>query len=136
MELKTLESNQAPDAVGPYSQAKLAGNFIYTSGQLGIDPGTGELQEGFEAEVNQVLENLLTLVKSGGGESNSIVKITVYLIETRLYESFNNVYESFFTTNPPARSVVGASELPGNARVEIEAVALKKTTVDENDQIS
>ena len=122
--MRPIETNEAPEAVGAYSQGVVQDQAIYTSGQIGLDPNTGQLiEESFEQEVRQALENLLSVVRAGGGSAESIVKTTVFLSDLSYYETLNAVYHSYFSDVLPARSVVEVASLPKNARVEIEAVA-------------
>lgn len=122
---KQINAQGAPAAVGPYSHAVLAGNTLYVSGQLGLDPLTGELQEGVEAQAKQGLENLGTILKETGLTYNDIVKTTVFLADMGDFAKVNAIYGEYFTENLPARSAVAVKELPKGGLFEIEAVAVK-----------
>lgn len=122
---KVVTSDQSPKAIGPYSVAIQAGNFIYTSGQLGLDPITGVLVEGgVEAETRQALQNLKTVLESGDSGLEFVVKTTVFLRDMNDFAKMNAVYAEFFTSAFPARSAIQVAALPKNGAVEIEAVAL------------
>ncbi len=121
---RTVLSPQAPSPIGPYSQAIRSGKHLFLSGQIPIDPQTGQLVEGgIQAETRQVLENLRAVLEAGGSGLKQVVKTTVYLLDLAEFATFNEVYQSYFHTSPPARSTVQVAALPRGARVEIEAVA-------------
>lgn len=118
-------AERAPKAIGPYSAAIKTGSFVFTSGQIAIDPQTGELVEGgIEAETRQALTNLSAVLEAAGSSLDAVVKTTVFLRDMNDFGRMNAVYATFFTNNPPARSAVQVAALPKNAAVEIEAVAL------------
>lgn len=118
-----IRTDNAPRAIGPYSQAIKAGSFIFTAGQIGIDPKTGSVVEGgIEAETEQVLRNIQAILEAAGSSLDRVVKTTVYLADMGEFAQMNQVYERFFKENPPARSTVEA-KLPKGVRVEIEAIA-------------
>ncbi len=122
-----VSTERAPQAIGPYSQAVTAGGFVYTSGQIPIDPGTGQFVAGGIAEQTaQVLRNLAEVLRAAGAELSDVVKTTVYLADMGDFAAMNEVYAGFFPENPPARSTVQAARLPRDARVEIDAVAIRK----------
>ncbi len=122
---KIVSTEKAPKAIGPYSQAILTENLIFTAGQVGINPATAELMEGgIEAQTRQVLTNLKNVLESADSGLNFVVKTTVFLQDMRDFANMNSVYAEFFPANPPARSTVQVSALPKNALVEIECVAL------------
>jgi len=123
---KIISTNKAPQAIGPYSQAVVlpGQNLVYVSGQLGIDPLSGEFVKGGIAEqTNQVLTNVNTVLKAAGSNLLHVIKTTVYLKNMDDFSEMNKVYESFFSSNPPARAAVEVSRLPKDALVEIEAIA-------------
>ena len=121
---KTIRSNKAPEALGPYSQAIQAGDYLFTSGQVAIDPGTGKLVKGgIREQARQVMENLLAVLASAGADFSKVVKATVYLADINDFAEFNNVYGAYFVSDPPARSAFQVAALPLGARVEIEMVA-------------
>ena len=118
-----IQTPDAPKVIGTYSQGIRSKNLVFTSGQIPINPKTGELIIGdFKAEVHQVLTNLDGVLKAGGSSLQSAVKLTVFLIDFSYFTQVNEVFESFFPSAPPARSVVQVSALPMNARIEIEAI--------------
>src|SRR6266540_2814934 len=122
---KIVSTEKAPKAIGPYSQAILTENLIFTAGQVGINPVTAELVEGgIEAQTRQVITNLKHVLESADSGLNFVVKTTVFLVDMRDFANMNSVYAEFFPANPPARSTVQVSALPKNALVEIECIAL------------
>ncbi len=124
---KVITSEKAPKAIGPYSAAIETDYFVYTSGQLGFDPETGELVEGgIEAETHQALKNLREVLKSAGLDIESVIKTTVFLKDIKEFSSMNKIYGEYFTSEPPARSAFQVAALPKGGSVEIEAVAIKK----------
>jgi 2-iminobutanoate/2-iminopropanoate deaminase len=121
---KVVRTDKAPAPVGPYSQAVLAGGWLFISGQIPIDPQTGRMVEGsFEDKVRRVLENIKAIVEAAGGSLKDIVKVTVYLRDISRFEEFNRVYSEYFKEEPPARVVVEVSNLPKGADLEVEAIA-------------
>jgi len=125
--MKEVKTERAPRPVAPYSQGILYGNFIFTSGQLGIDPESGELKRDFKEQSFQALKNLIAVVESAGGSRCSIVKVNVYLTDISKFKEFNQIYEEFFKGCPvkPCRSAVGVKELPLGADVEVECIAVR-----------
>jgi 2-iminobutanoate/2-iminopropanoate deaminase len=124
-EKKVIITDKAPKAIGPYSAGVKAGQFIYTAGQAGLNPQTGQLVSGgIEAETRQTLTNLQHILEAGGSSLAQVVKTTVFLRDMADFAAMNAVYAGFFTENPPARSTIQAAALPMGAAVEIEAVAL------------
>ena len=120
-----IQTDKAPAAIGPYSQAIRAGGFVFASGQIPIDPATGEFVKGGVAEqTEQVLKNLAALLEASGSGLDKVVKTTVFLADMKEFAQMNEVYAKFFTGTPPARATVAAAGLPRAARVEIEAIAL------------
>ena len=122
---KTITAQNAPAAVGPYCHAKLAGNTLYTSGQLGLIPATGELPEGVEAQAAQALDNLMAVLSAAGMEAADVVKTTVFLADMNDFAAINAIYAKYFSGEAPARSCVQVAALPKGALFEIEAVAVK-----------
>ena len=122
---QTITAVNAPAAVGPYCHAKLAGNTLYTSGQLGLIPATGELPQGVEAQAAQALDNLKAVLSAAGMGLEAVVKTTVFLADIRDFAAINTIYANYFTGEAPARSCVQAAALPKGALFEIEAVAVK-----------
>ncbi|HZR41274.1 MAG TPA: RidA family protein [Ktedonobacteraceae bacterium] len=120
-----ITTTNAPAAIGPYSQAIRCGQFIYTSGQIPLDPATGELVgEDVQAQTHRVLQNLEAVLNSAGTSLKHAVKTTVFLTRMSDFQEMNAVYASYFTESPPARSTVAVAELPRKALVEIECIAL------------
>ena len=115
----------APKAIGPYSQAVKFEEEIFVSGQLGIDPATGTLQEGFEAQARQALQNVNVILQEGGFTMDDVVRCQVFLVDMNNYKLFNEIYKEFFTGDYPARAVVEVSELPAGGLVEVMAEARK-----------
>lgn len=122
---KTVRTEQAPGAVGPYSQAVVAGGWVWVSGQIGLVPQSGTLVAGgVGAEARQALTNLRAVLVAAGSDLDRVVRATVYLTAMAEFEEVNRVYAEFFPVDPPARACVEVSRLPKGARVEIDAVAL------------
>jgi 2-iminobutanoate/2-iminopropanoate deaminase len=122
---EVIATEQAPRAIGPYSQAIRAGNLLFCSGQIPIDPSTGEFVSGGVAEqTEQVMRNLSALLSAGQSSLKQVVKTTVFLADMDDFTAMNEVYGRFFGENPPARATVQAARLPRDARVEIEAIAI------------
>ena len=124
---RIVSTESAPQAIGPYSQAIQFGNFVFSSGQIPIDPRTGQFVEGGIAEqTEQVLKNLSEVLRAAGVGLADVVKTTVYLADMGDFGAMNEVYGRFFPENPPARSTVQAARLPRDARVEIDVIAIKR----------
>ena len=124
--LGVVGTDQAPKAIGPYSQAIVAGDTIYTAGQVALDPKTGELVGKTTAEqAEQVMKNLAAVLEAAGSSLQNVVKTTVYLADLADFAVMNEVYAKHFGSHKPARSTVQAARLPKDARVEIDAVAVK-----------
>ena len=120
-----IQTEHAPQAIGPYSQAVKANGLIFASGQIPIDPQTGQFVSGGIAEqTEQVLKNLEAVLEAAGSGLVNVVKTTVFLIDMQEFTAMNEVYGRFFKEQPPARATVAAARLPRDARVEIEAIAL------------
>lgn len=126
MAKERIHSDHAPAALGPYSQAIRAGSLLYTAGQVGLDPATGQLVEGGIVEQTQrALENLGAVLQAAGGTLHDVVKTTVFLADMAHFGAMNEVYKAFFSeSHPPARSTVQVAGLPKEALVEIECVAM------------
>lgn len=124
--MKAIITEKAPGAIGPYSQAIHVGNFVYTSGQLPIDPATGAFPEGgIKEQSRQSLLNIQAILEEAGLTMNNVVKTTVFLADMADFADMNSVYAEFFKVPYPARSAVAVKTLPKNALVEIEVVAVK-----------
>jgi 2-iminobutanoate/2-iminopropanoate deaminase len=125
-ERSIIHSSEAPKALGPYSQAVRYQELIFTAGQLGLDPVTGELVAGgIEEQTRQVLQNLQAVLKAGGSSLAQVLKTTVFLTDLQHFPLMNQVYAGFFTDSFPARSTIQVSALPKGGLVEIEAVAYR-----------
>lgn len=122
--MQTINTTNAPKAIGPYSQAKLVNGFLYTSGQLPIDPKTNEMVEGIVAQATMSCENVKAILAEAGYSFDNVVKTTCYLSNMADFGAFNEVYAKYFTNNP-ARSCFAVKELPKNSLVEIEVIAYK-----------
>jgi 2-iminobutanoate/2-iminopropanoate deaminase len=126
MKKMIISTENAPAAIGAYSQAVMAGGVLYTSGQLGLVPATGSLAgDDIKSQSEQALLNLKAIVLAAGFTMDDVVKTTVFLSDIAQFSEFNDIYSSFFSQNPPARSCVAVKALPKNAIVEIELVASK-----------
>jgi len=123
--MKIISTENAPKAVGPYSQAVKHKGMVFCSGQVGIDPKKGQLVEGVENQTKQAVKNLESVLLFAGLSLNNIVKTTIFLADINDYKKVNEIYGSFFNKNKPARSTVQVAALPLGARVEIEAIAIK-----------
>jgi 2-iminobutanoate/2-iminopropanoate deaminase len=126
MERKVITTAGAPPAIGPYSQAIACGELVFCSGQIALDPRSGQLVAGDVAtETRQVMQNLGEVLSAAGSDFARVVKCTVFLTDLRDFAAVNEVYGSFFAAAPPARACVQVAALPKGARVEVEAVALR-----------
>ncbi|MEK5060597.1 reactive intermediate/imine deaminase [Paenibacillus sp. FSL H7-0326] len=126
MSKNMISTENAPGAIGPYSQAVEAGGFIFTSGQLGINPQTGEFGDTVEEQARLSLENVKAILEAAGSSLDQVVKTTVFLKDMNDFARVNEVYSSFFNQPYPARSAVEVARLPKDALVEIETITLKK----------
>jgi 2-iminobutanoate/2-iminopropanoate deaminase len=125
MDRSVISTERAPAAIGPYSQAIAAGGLVFVSGQLPLDPATGEMVEGdIAAMTRQIFRNIEAVLAAAGSSLDKIVKTTVFLADLADFQMMNGAYSEFFPANPPARSTVQVARLPRDARVEIEVVAL------------
>jgi 2-iminobutanoate/2-iminopropanoate deaminase len=122
---KAVHTEKAPKAIGPYSQAIQAGNFLFLSGQIPLDPKTGELVKGdIRQQTQRVLENIKGVLESQGLGMDNVVKATIFLKDIGNFNQVNEIYATYFPSSPPARSTVGVAKLPRDADIEIEVVAL------------
>ncbi len=120
-----ISTENAPGAIGPYSQAVKAGNMVFLSGQIPIDPNTGEfVSDDVVEQTEQVLRNLSAVLEASGASLNSVVKTTVFLADMNDFAAMNEVYAKYFSDNKPARATVQAARLPKDARIEIDCIAL------------
>ena len=123
MERQRIETDGAPGAIGPYSQGIAAGGWVFTAGQIGMDPATGELADGVQAQTRRALANVAAILAAAGAGWKDVVKTTVFLADMADFQDFNAVYADVVEEPYPARSTVAAAGLPKGARVEIDAVA-------------
>ena len=122
---KAISTDQAPAAIGPYSQAIEVNGMVYTSGVIPVVPSTGEIPEGAEAQAKQAFENLTALLKASGTSEEKVVKTTVFIKEMDDFGKINEIYAQYFSSTYPARSCVEVARLPKDVLIEIEAIALK-----------
>lgn len=124
--MKTIQTTKAPAAIGPYSQAVEANGFVFASGQLGINPVTGEFVEGdVQAQTRQALTNARAIMNEAGLDLNNVIKTTVFLSDMANFAAMNEIYAEFFSEPYPARSAVAVKTLPKNALVEVECIAVR-----------
>ncbi|MFN4189903.1 MAG: RidA family protein [Pseudothermotoga sp.] len=124
--MKTISTDQAPRAIGPYSQGIEVNGFVYVSGQIPLDPTTGELVNGdIKKQVTRVFENIRAILKASGCDLKNVVKATVFVTDLSNFAIINEIYSQYFQENKPARSFVQVSALPKGAQVEIEVIAFK-----------
>ena len=121
--MKVVSTEKAPAAIGPYSQARIAGGLVYTSGQIGIIPETGAVAEGLEAQAHQVFKNLTELLKAAGSDMSKVVKTTVFIKDMNDFAAINAIYAQYFAEPYPARSCVEVARLPKDVLVERELIA-------------
>lgn len=122
--MKIVETEDAPKAIGAYSQAIEANGFIYTSGQIGIDENGIMVADDVENQAHQVMKNLFYILEGAGAHFNDVIKTTIYLVDMQDFEKVNSIYAHYFGTHQPARSTVAVESLPKNALVEIESIAI------------
>lgn len=124
MEFKIISTDKAPAAIGPYSQAIKAGNLLFCSGQIPLDPATGEIVPGdVVLQAEQVMKNIIATLEAAGAGLNDVVKTTIFLADMGDFAAVNQVYGSYFSSHKPARSTVAVKTLPRNALLEIEVIA-------------
>lgn len=124
--MKTIQTTKAPATIGPYSQAVEANGFVFASGQLGINPATGEFVEGdVQAQTRQALTNARAIMNEAGLDLNNVIKTTVFLSDMANFAAMNEIYAEFFSEPYPARSAVAVKTLPKNALVEVECIAVR-----------
>jgi 2-iminobutanoate/2-iminopropanoate deaminase len=121
---KVIKTDMAPKAIGPYSQAIMVGDFLFASGQIAINPATGEIVEGgIEAQTRQVMENVKNILQAAGMDFSNVIKTTVFITNMDDFGKVNEIYATYFGENPPARSCVEVSRLPKGALIEVEVIA-------------
>lgn len=121
--MKTVATNKAPAAIGPYSQAQIVGGLVFCSGQIPVIPETGELAQGLEAQANQVFQNIAALLSAAGSDISKVVKTTVFIKNMDDFGAINAIYARYFTEPFPARSCVEVARLPKDVLLECEAIA-------------
>lgn len=121
--MKTISTNKAPAAIGPYSQAQIVGNLVFCSGQIPVIPETGALAQGLEAQANQVFKNIAALLSAAGSDISKVVKTTVFIKNMDDFAAINAIYAQYFTEPFPARSCVEVARLPKDVLLECEAIA-------------
>lgn len=121
--MKTVATNKAPAAIGPYSQAQIVGGLVFCSGQIPVIPETGELAQGLEAQANQVFKNIAALLSAAGSDISKVVKTTVFIKNMDDFGAINAIYAQYFTEPFPARSCVEVARLPKDVLLECEAIA-------------
>ena len=119
-----VHTAEAPEAIGPYSQAMVAGPFVYCSGQVGVDPWTGDMADGIGAQTERALKNLAAVLEAAGSDTEHLIKTTIYLTDMGSFAEVNGLYAAALGDHRPARATVGVASLPKGALIEIEAVAL------------
>ncbi|GIW64321.1 MAG: reactive intermediate/imine deaminase [Patescibacteria group bacterium] len=124
-QIKIVNSNNAPKAIGPYSQAVIFDNLIFCSGQIGIDPKTNSLVEGIENQTKQILNNIKNILQEANSSLENVLKTTIFLTDINHFSIVNKIYEDFFKNHKPARSTVTVAKLPKDALIEIEVIAVK-----------
>jgi 2-iminobutanoate/2-iminopropanoate deaminase len=126
---KIISTNEAPAAIGPYSQAVRSGRFLFCSGQIPLDPKSGQIVPGdIDAQTRRVLNNIAAVLRAEGATFEDVVKTTVFLTDLGDFQTVNEIYGSYFKNQPPARSTVQVAALPKGARVEIEVIAVAEAT--------
>ena len=121
--MKTVSTDKAPASIGPYSQAQIFGGLVYTSGQIPVDPATGKIAEGVEAQAEQVFKNIANLLAAAGSDISKVVKTTVFIKNMDDFGAINAIYGKYFTEPFPARSCVEVARLPKDVLIECEAIA-------------
>ena len=125
MKREVINTNNAPGAIGPYSQGIVVGDFVYTSGQIPINPATGELENDIKVATKQSMENVKAILEGAGTSLENVVKTSIFLKDLNDFSIVNEIYGTYFKENPPARSCVQVAKLPKDAVIEIEAIAIK-----------
>ena len=125
MTKEVINTNNAPEAIGPYSQVVIVWDFVYTSGQIPLNPATGELVTDIKLATKQSMENIKAILEEAGTSLNNVVKTSIFLKDLNDFEAVNEVYGTYFIENKPARSCVQVAKLPKDAVIEIEAIAVK-----------
>ena len=125
MKREVISTTKAPGAIGPYSQGISLGDFVFTSGQIPLHPETGVIPETIEEQTRQALDNVKAVLEAAGTSLDKVIKATVFLGDMNDFVKMNEVYATYFTVNPPARSAVEVARLPKDVKIEIEVIAIK-----------
>lgn len=125
MDIKQVKSDNAPPAVGPYSQGIVSGGFVFTAGEIPLDPRTGTIPDTIEEQADLALKNLLAVIEAAGAQRNSIVSVNLYLSDMSDFAKVNSIYEKFLVQPYPARTCVAVSSLPKGVKIEVSAIAAK-----------
>lgn len=133
MAKQTISTTDAPKAIGTYSQAVRAGDTLYLSGQIGLDPVTMQLEEGVEAQIHRVFSNLVAVAKASGGSLNNLVKLNVYMTDLAHFSRLNEIMEDYFDEPYPARAAVGVASLPRGAQVEMDGILVLRCSDTDKD---
>ena len=126
MKREVIHTNNAPGAIGPYSQGIIVGDFVYTSGQIPINPATGVMETDIKLATKQSMENVKAILEAAGTSLENVVKTSIFLKDLNDFAVVNEIYGTYFSENPPARSCVQVAKLPKDAVIEIEAIATKQ----------
>ncbi len=124
--MEQIKTDKAPQAIGPYSQGIRTGGFIFTSGQIPVDPASGEIAQGIEQQTRRAIENVKAVIEAAGADLTDVVKTTVFIKDMNDFAQINEIYSGYFTQPYPARSCVEAARLPKDVLIEVEAVAEAK----------
>lgn len=128
--MKFISTKEAPEAIGPYSQAVVVNGFVYTSGQIGLLPNGELISDDVENQTHQVMKNLFYVLEAANAHFNDVVKTTIFLEDMRDFDKVNAIYAHYFGIHKPVRSTVAVRSLPKNVKIEIECIALAKANVD------
>ncbi|OQX77843.1 MAG: deaminase [Epsilonproteobacteria bacterium 4484_65] len=128
--MKFISTKEAPQAIGPYSQAVVVNGFVYTSGQIGLLPNGELVGNDVESQTHQVMKNLFYVLEAANAQFNDVIKTTIYLEDMRDFDKINAIYAHYFGTHKPVRSTVAVRSLPKNVKIEIDCMALAEANVD------
>ena len=128
--MKFISTKEAPQAIGPYSQAVVVNGFVYTSGQIGLLPNGELVGDDVESQTHQVMKNLFYVLEAANAQFNDVIKTTIYLEDMRDFDKINAIYAHYFGTHKPVRSTVAVRSLPKNVKIEIDCMALAEANVD------
>ncbi len=128
--MKFISTNEAPQAIGPYSQAVVVNGFVYTSGQIGLLPNGELVSDDVEGQTHQVMKNLFYVLEAANAHFNDVIKTTIFLEDMRDFDKVNDIYAHYFGTHKPVRSTVAVRSLPKNVKIEIDCIALAEANID------